>query len=212
MGVGIELLYRTARLNRPVDSIPWNQFLDFLKIFKIPALSWFLFHGMVWKGIPRVYFYAWKGIPSCILFRGMVQKEFREFASILVPRNGISSCVLFRRRELWEFTSIFVPRNGIPSCFLFRGRIWNGIPRFSVPLNNGIPSEITICSVYSVFRGIFFLSEIPNPTSSMCSEGRRNHLNEVITPLLPTGIGERYSQTISNLEHAVLLHRCELPL
>ncbi len=27
----------------------------------------------------------------------------------------------------------------------------------------GIPSEISICSVYSVFRGIIFLSEIPNP-------------------------------------------------
>ncbi len=36
--------------------------------------------------------------------------------------------------------------------FLFRGTA-------------GIPSEITICSVYSVFRGIIFLSEIPNPRS-----------------------------------------------
>jgi hypothetical protein len=27
----------------------------------------------------------------------------------------------------------------------------------------GIPSEQTICFAYSVFRGIFFLSEIPNP-------------------------------------------------
>jgi hypothetical protein len=27
----------------------------------------------------------------------------------------------------------------------------------------GIPSELTISSVYSVFRGIIFLSEIPNP-------------------------------------------------
>ncbi len=39
-----------------------------------------------------------------------------------------------------------------------------------------------------------------------------NHLNEEITLLLPTGIGERYSQSISNLGHAALLHRCELPL
>ncbi len=30
----------------------------------------------------------------------------------------------------------------------------------------GIPSEITICSVYSVFRGIIFLSEIPNPNTN----------------------------------------------
>jgi hypothetical protein len=27
----------------------------------------------------------------------------------------------------------------------------------------------------------------------------KNHLNDEITPLLPTGIGEPYSQTISNL-------------
>jgi hypothetical protein len=29
----------------------------------------------------------------------------------------------------------------------------------------GIPAEQTICSVYSVFRGIIFLSEIANPSS-----------------------------------------------
>jgi hypothetical protein len=42
----------------------------------------------------------------------------------------------------------------------------------------------------------------------------RNHLNEEITPLLPTGIGERYSQTISNVGQAALLYRCDgsLPL
>jgi hypothetical protein len=31
----------------------------------------------------------------------------------------------------------------------------------------------------------------------------KNHLNEEITPLLPTGIGERFSQTISNLGHGI---------
>ena len=40
----------------------------------------------------------------------------------------------------------------------------------------------------------------------------RNRLNEEITPLLPAGIGERCSQTRSNLGHAALLRRCELPL
>jgi hypothetical protein len=43
----------------------------------------------------------------------------------------------------------------------------------------------------------------------------KNHLNDEITLLLPTGIGKRFkkfSQTISNLGHAVLLRRCELPL
>jgi hypothetical protein len=35
-----------------------------------------------------------------------------------------------------EFASILVPWNGIPSCYLFRGRVRNGIPRFSVLRNN----------------------------------------------------------------------------
>jgi hypothetical protein len=39
----------------------------------------------------------------------------------------------------------------------------------------------------------------------------KNNLNEEITPLLPTGIGERFSQTILNLRHAALLRPCELP-
>ncbi len=38
----------------------------------------------------------------------------------------------------------------------FRDFLFRGTP--------GIPSEITIGSVYSVFRGIIFLSEIPNPS------------------------------------------------
>ncbi len=40
----------------------------------------------------------------------------------------------------------------------------------------------------------------------------KNHLNEEITPLLPTGICERFSQTISNIGHAALLRRRELSL
>jgi hypothetical protein len=42
------------------------------------------------------------------------------------------------------------------------------------------------------------------------------HANDVhpigADPLLPTGIGERCSQTISNLGHAALLRQCELTL
>ncbi len=53
----------------------------------------------------------------------------------------------------------------------------------------------------------------PHPPSSIrVAKAGRNNLNEVITPLLPTGIGEGFSQTISNLGHAALLRRCELPL
>ncbi len=31
--------------------------------------------------------------------------------------------------EFRQFASLFVPRNGIPSCFLFRWRVWKGILR-----------------------------------------------------------------------------------
>jgi hypothetical protein len=40
----------------------------------------------------------------------------------------------------------------------------------------------------------------------------KNHLNEEITPLIPTGIGVRYCQTITNLRHSAILRRCEFPL
>jgi hypothetical protein len=53
-----------------------------------------------------------------------------------------------------EFRDVFSSTEGFGTefrDFLFRGTA-------------GFPSEITICSVYSVFRGIIFLSEIPNPS------------------------------------------------
>ncbi len=84
-----------------------------------------------------------KGIPSCVLFRGMVRNGIpricifslfwfhgTEFRVVSLPQKGSFGT------ELWEFASIFVPRNGIPSYFVFRGRVRNGIPRFSVSRNN----------------------------------------------------------------------------
>jgi hypothetical protein len=38
----------------------------------------------------------------------------------------------------------------------------------------------------------------PSPLSLRVAKAGRNHLNEEITPLLSTVMGERYSQTISN--------------
>jgi hypothetical protein len=54
---------------------------------------------------------------------------------------------------------------------------------------------------------------VPTPSllSLRVAKKGQNHLNEEITHQLPTGIGERFSQTISNLGHAALLPRCELP-
>ncbi len=50
------------------------------------------------------------------------------------------------------------------------------------------------------------------PSFTRIATACKNHLNEEIIPLplLPTGIGERYCQTISDLGHAALLRRCEL--
>jgi hypothetical protein len=50
------------------------------------------------------------------------------------------------------------------------------------------------------------------PLPPRVSKAGKNYCNEEITPLLTTGIGERYSLTISNLGHAALLRPCELPL
>jgi hypothetical protein len=54
---------------------------------------------------------------------------------------------------------------------------------------------------------------VPTPTPLPPREGRQVQIlfNKEITPLLPTGIGERFSQTISNLGHAALLRQSELP-
>jgi hypothetical protein len=51
----------------------------------------------------------------------------------------------------------------------------------------------------------------PSPLQSAAKAGR-NHFERVKYPLLPTGIGERYSQTISYLWQTAVLRRCELPL
>ncbi len=51
------------------------------------------------------------------------------------------------------------------------------------------------------------------PSLPLCvATAGKNHLNEEITPFLPTSIGERCSQTILNLGHAAVLRRCELTL
>jgi hypothetical protein len=52
--------------------------------------------------------------------------------------------------------------------------------------------------------GVNYYHRVPTPTPTYSTRGKegRNHLNEKITPLLPTGIGEQYSQTKSNLGHA----------
>jgi hypothetical protein len=54
----------------------------------------------------------------------------------------------------WNSEHFYLPRNGSErnsESFLFRGTA-------------GIPSELTICSGYSVFRVIIIFAEIANPS------------------------------------------------
>jgi hypothetical protein len=75
------------------------------------------------------------------------------FSLPLKGSEGNSESMLLFLVHGTEFRVVFSSTEGFGTefrDFLFRG-------------TTGIPSEITICSVYSVFRGINFLSEIPNP-------------------------------------------------
>ncbi len=109
------------------------------------------------------------GIPSCFSSTEWFGTEFRQFVSIFVPRNGIPSCFLFRERIQNR-----IPRACSYFCSTERNSELFSLPRKGSERNSerflfrgtaGIPSEMIICSVYSVFRGIIFLSEITNPTN-----------------------------------------------
>jgi hypothetical protein len=129
----------------------------------------FLFRGMVRNGIPRVCFNFCSTERNSELVFFPLKSSEGNFESLLqVWYHGTEFRVVFSfaegfGRQLWEFACIFVQRNGIPNCFLFRGRVLNGIPRVSVPRNSRNFVGNNHFSVYSVFRIIIFLSEIPNP-------------------------------------------------
>ncbi len=71
-------------------------------------------------------------------------------------------------------------------------------------LNRSLASLVVACRRRAERGGTTGGRPPPLIPLSVAKAGR-NHLNEEITPLLPTGIGKRYTQTISNLEHAALL-------
>ncbi len=117
-----------------------NIFLFF--IAQKGILSYVLFRGMVRNGIPRICIYfgsTERNSEFCCLPQKSSEQNYRSLLLFLF--HGTEFRVVFSSAEGFgtEFRD-----------FLFRG-------------TTGIPSEITICSVYSVFRGIIFLSEIPNP-------------------------------------------------
>ena len=87
---------------------------------------------------------------NLVLARGWLLRQ----RSGEIELKSASFCFYFcsteRNSELFSLPRKGLERNS-ESC-LFRGTA-------------GIPSEIPICSGYSVFRGIIFLSEIPDPSS-----------------------------------------------
>jgi hypothetical protein len=92
-------------------------------------------------------------IDSMFLSETCFGTEFRAFASIFSHGTESREFFFFAERFGTEFREFSVPRNGSErdsESFLFHGTA-------------GIPPEQTNCSVYSVFRGQIFLSEISNP-------------------------------------------------
>jgi hypothetical protein len=112
-----------------------------------------MFHGTEF----RVVFSSTEGFEGnsesllLFLFHGM------ELRVVFSSAEGLG-------RKFREFASIFGPRNGIPSCFLFPEGFGTDFREFSAARKSLNSLVIINCSVYSVFHGIIFLSEIPNPT------------------------------------------------
>ncbi len=145
-------------------------FLKFVSFFvpRVGILSCVLIHRMVRNGIPRVCFYFCSTEWNSELF-SFPQKDsernsdnlllfFTELNSKLFSvrqkggseRNYESVLLFFSMERNSELFSL--PRKGSErnsKSFLSRGTA-------------GIPLKMTICSVYFVFRGLIFLSEIPN--------------------------------------------------
>ncbi len=116
------------------------QELTFLLVPRNGIPSCFLFCRRVWKGIPGVCFYF------CY-----TEWNSELFSFPLKGLGGNSESLLLFLVHGTEFRVVFSSTEGFGTefrKFLFRGTA-------------GIPSEITICSVYSVFRGIIFCRKFP---------------------------------------------------
>ena len=121
------------------------------------GLLLFLFHGLEF----------WVVFSSAEWF-GMY---FREFASNFCSKERNSELFSLLRKSSERISESLL-------LFLFHGTeirdVFSSAEGFRTEFREflffgtaGIPLEITICSVYSVFRGIIFLSEIPNPSSGL---------------------------------------------
>jgi hypothetical protein len=141
------LKYSAAAFCSKLVSLPQNGavqhsesiFLFFVAVKGIPSCV--LFHRMVWNRIPIICIYFGSKEQNSDLFSRLQKGSEQIYGSLLL--------FLFHGTEL---RIVFSSAEGFGrefKDFLFRG-------------TTRILSEITICLVYSVFRGIIFLSEIPN--------------------------------------------------
>ena len=112
-----------------------------------------------------LFFVARKGIPSYVLFRGMVQNGIPRICIYFgfTERNSLFSPAEWFGTELWEFASIFFHGTEFRVISSSAEGFGTEFREFLFRGTAGIPTEITICSVNSVFRRIIFLSEIPSP-------------------------------------------------
>ncbi len=105
-------------------------------------LSSFLFRRMVWKGIPRVFFYF------CF-----TERNSELFSLPPKGSEGKSESLLLFLFNGKEFRDVSPSAEGFGTEF----------PGLSVQRNSLNSVGNNHCSVYSVFRGIIFLPEIPKP-------------------------------------------------
>ncbi len=121
---------------------------------------------MVRNGIPRVYSYFWSTERNSELFSlPLKSSEGNSESLLLFWFHGTEFRVVFSSAEVVSFYFCSTERNSLMLSLPRNGSEWNS-ESFLFHGTAAIPWEITICSVYSVFRGIIVLSEIPNPRSS----------------------------------------------
>ena len=101
-------------------------------------------------------------------------------------------------RSSWSPAASSWPGPDHPACLA---------PRGSPPAQERI-KEINIRPDSTSLR----LCSTPHAPPLSGAKAGRNHFDERNTPPPPIGIGQRYSQTISNLCQAALSRRCELSL
>ncbi len=121
---------------------------------------------MLQNGIPRVCLCFCSTERNSELFSLLLKDSERNTESLvqfLLYRTEFRA--FFSSAEFQESASIFVPLERVSSIFSSTEWFWTEFREISVPRNSRNSAGANQnCFVYSVFRGIIFLSEISNPT------------------------------------------------